>query len=90
MSGGSSNNRSTPFLSSTRKCRYMDLTFVLGELRSELQTIEEAIISLEKLAEVRKRRTSAQDNPPPDSHSPKAFKGKRGSSGERVSPDSRN
>ncbi len=40
----------------------MDLTGVIVELRSELESIDEAIISLGKLADLRKRRHAAAES----------------------------
>jgi hypothetical protein len=39
----------------------MDLTGVIVELRSELESIDEAIASLGKLADLRKRRNRGDD-----------------------------
>lgn len=41
----------------------MDLTYVISELRSELESLDEAIGSLEKLADIRRRRSSGEINP---------------------------
>lgn len=63
MFAASLKNRSTLFLSSIPKSESiypMDLSLVIGELRAELESIDEAIASLEKLNEVRKRRTSSE------------------------------
>ncbi len=64
----------------------MDLTLVLEDLRSELENVDLAISSLEKLADIRKRRHNAEDAAVAEASaaSPKVARGKRGSSDSRV------